>query len=723
MAGKRVKCKYCGVVFLIAADARSADAGIDLSALDELNAMSESGKAAPPKRAGAGAAGGEDIDSLFHCEYPSEGAPRTNKLYVFPMSRLLDRWLPPLLLAVGLVWAVREAFERNETGRVWVGFFRSSVFLLAFFASVFPFTLMGVRRAACKLNYELPPRPGLRAMGVYAVPFALACAMWMILGGGSGLMIGLLIGAVVALPLLFLLFRLMPGEAPVTFAYATGSFLLSVVVAVAAVFALNMMLVGTLRATKTEHALAVSPFGPNLQWDGPFEKVRQQIAQAGPGPEPESPTTVEAATTAPTTGPATSPAAATGPSSRSVVATTGPSVPTQHDVMPPADAARAVALGNPPAQGNANDRQGNANANANPGIVAEQKVVAAGGFKQVVYPATPGARAAVVREGRPGHDHVELWDLAAQKAAAQLDVPRSPEGNAYALGADGEYLCYVTDFPRLELQVWSFSQGKLHKQVDLEAGDDRPRLLGFCAPDQVLLYRLRNGQPVVQVLNVKAGGRPRSFTVNEQNVETNRFAISPDGATIAFIVQGNNGADLESYTLATGRPSKQMPIVEVNWTGNVIVSGLAFSPDSQRIAAVFADGQGAGFFVEWPAAGRGGKAVLQQFLPVGVNPPPAHLGFGMPVFEGRAFHWLENGRAWLLYGGSVFDTDSGSLLGSLGLSAVRSQYTVPSGDTCQIVRNDEFGGLVFTTVELDLPGARQRALGGTAPPPARGPAR
>src|SRR6185503_10627933 len=100
------------------------------------------------------------IDSLFQCEYAGEGAPRTNKLYIFPMSRLLDQWLPPLLLAIGLLWACREAVARNDSGRPWVGFFRAAVFVIAFFASVFPFTLMGIRSAACKLNYELPPKPG-----------------------------------------------------------------------------------------------------------------------------------------------------------------------------------------------------------------------------------------------------------------------------------------------------------------------------------------------------------------------------------------------------------------------------------------------------------------------------------------------------------------------------------------------------------------------------------
>jgi hypothetical protein len=274
MAGKRVKCKYCGVIFLIAADARSADAGADMSALDELNALSASGKhEAHTRSSGAGAAAA-DIDSIFQAEYAAEGAPRTNKLYVFPLSRLLDRWLPPVLLAVGLVWACYEAVNRNDTSQSWVGFFRAAVFLLAFFASVLPFTLMGLRAASRKLNYELPPRPGLRTMGSYAVPFALACAMWLLLGGASGLLIGVLIGCVVALPVLFLLFRLLPREAPITFGYATGSFLLSVLVSVAAVFALNLMLVGVLRAAKADLALAVSPFGAGLKWDAAPENVR-----------------------------------------------------------------------------------------------------------------------------------------------------------------------------------------------------------------------------------------------------------------------------------------------------------------------------------------------------------------------------------------------------------------------------------------------------------------
>ena len=92
MAGRRVKCKYCAVVFLVNADTKAAGPDFDLSELDVLTGEgTAAGARGRGAKAGGGAAGETDIDSLFQCEYPSEGAPRTNKLYIFPMSRLLDQ--------------------------------------------------------------------------------------------------------------------------------------------------------------------------------------------------------------------------------------------------------------------------------------------------------------------------------------------------------------------------------------------------------------------------------------------------------------------------------------------------------------------------------------------------------------------------------------------------------------------------------------------------------
>ena len=743
MAGRRVKCKYCAVVFLVNADTKAAGPDFDLSELDVLSgegtAVGAKGKGAKGGggAAGAAAAAGEtDIDSLFQCEYPAEGAPRTNKLYIFPMSRLLDRWLPPVLLAVGLLWVVREAFERNETQRTWVGVFRAGVFLLAFFASVFPFTLMGMRNAACKLNYELPPKPGLRVMGVYAVPFAFAVAMWLILGGVSGLLIGLLIGAVVALPLVFLLFRLVPKEAPVTFGYATGTFVLSVGVAVAAVFALNLILVGSLRALRTEHTLAGSPFGPEFGWDSPAADARKPIVQnTGPGSattqasddEDDKPTTTPS--TGPTTALVGSDVDPDGPTTRTAVATgdddAGPSVPSERDVVrpgtnpgtAPADATATGKAPKPPVDA-APDRV--VGAQAAGGIVSAVRTVIAGPFSALIHPAVPGPRLAVVREGRIGHDRVEIWNTQTWKPAADLEIPRVPGGNRYAISPDGEYLCYATEFPKLAIHVWSSSAGRLLRQLDLDVQDGDHEIVGFSGPDQLVVRRQKGAVTALQVFNPKAGGRPRSFEISSAEIGPGFHAISHAGDAIAFVVRRGAGADLESYSLASGRPIKQLPIVEVNLSENVSVAGLSYTPDGSRIVAVFSDGQGAGVFVAWPAAGRGGRAVVQHFLPVGVKPPLGHGAAG-DAFTGRSFHWLDKGSAWILRGSSAFDTETGYLLGTLTLPNIHGQSTDPASNTARFVRTDEFGAIVVDEVVLDLAGARKKAIPAREPaPPARG---
>src|SRR5205814_980993 len=115
-------------------------------------------------------------------------------------------------------------------------------------------------------------------LGTFAIPTALVAALWLIYQDATGLVLGGFTGIIVALPVLFLLLRLIPREAPVTFGYAAGYFVLSLVVVVAALFALNLMLVGILRSLKTEHELAVSPFGPGFRWEMPEHRQPKHVA-------------------------------------------------------------------------------------------------------------------------------------------------------------------------------------------------------------------------------------------------------------------------------------------------------------------------------------------------------------------------------------------------------------------------------------------------------------
>jgi len=485
MAGRRVKCKYCGVVFLIAADSRTENPDFDLAQLDELAALAETGRHDPVKRggtiaggtavghktgahhahgaggagageganagagagAGAPAAAGKDIDDIFSGDFVETGARRTNKLYIFPMSRLLDRWLPPVLLGIGIVWACREGWARNTTGQPWVGAFRAGVFLLAFFASIFPFTRMGIYAAARRLRYELPPKDNLRVLGTFAVPAALAAALWLIYQDVTGLLLGCLIGAVVAMPVLFLLFRLLPREAPVTFAYAAGTFFLSVFVAAAALFALNLMLVGVLRSTKTEHALASSPFGPGFRWEKPYHEKKGRTVPANAGgdadssaEDPAAPatqtadgggadgnsggevrpsTTREAGTTKPTLAQDTGPSTPTVPPDTTAQGPMrdGPGgSPGTSPGVNPGDTARTDAPSSfiP-------DLGPGTTSPAKGGIVKDVRTVFQGdGITGFVRPLVPGPWLAVVRPGVRGTDRVERWNTETWKPVGTI---------------------------------------------------------------------------------------------------------------------------------------------------------------------------------------------------------------------------------------------------------------------------------------------------------------
>ena len=725
LAGRRVKCKYCGIAFLIAADSRTSDPDFNLDDLSALSGMGDASNRAAAA-AKAKATGEDDVDALFRADYAEEGAPRTNKLYIFPMSRLLDRWLPPLLLLIGLVWMVHEAFDRNDTTQLWVGFFRAAMFLLAFFAAVFPFTLMGLRAAGRKLNYEMPPNPALRVLGTFAVPFALACALWLIYGEVSGLLFGVLLGVVVALPVLFLLFRLLPVEAPVTFAYAAGSFLLSVVVAVAGFIALNLMLVGILRSLRTEYTIAVSPFGPGFKWDAPAE-----TPQLADGREAETqPTTSESGSaTQPSTNPTsatTSPSPVTAPSVNTNLVTTAPTTsPTVARANVPTGTDQAATGGTgetKPTQPMPPVGPDDAQRPPRAALVANvQDILIEGLVQQIVQPVVPGPWVAMVRgDGAGGaEDRVERWNTEKRQKDGEARVPRDPAGNHYALSPDGAYLAYLSDFPALSVQVWSFAEGRLLRPVRLARDNTAPHreqrtpiLVGFSTREQVVLHWTGGGRDsILEVINVNTPPpRPRPITVVGFEHDPATFAISPDGQTFAVVTRAGDGADLESVSLTTGKPIKQMAIGELDWAPDVRVSALSYTPDGTKIAAVFQKGEGEGVLMCWPALGRSSASLFWHPLP---PVQPARNGDGSSAFSGPAMQWLEGGESWLYYGAHVFDTDKGTRLGDLSTPGVRSQWT-DGRDTCFLAWNDPLGEPRLDVVKLDLAKARAAAAADAA---------
>ena len=55
--------------------------------------------------------------------------------------------------------------------------------------------------------------------------------------------------------------------------------------------------------------------------------------------------------------------------------------------------------------------------------------------------------------------------------------------------SDGELLAYITEFPSLSIQVWSFAERQVVREVRLKTNPraenwGRPRLIGFSRPEQ-----------------------------------------------------------------------------------------------------------------------------------------------------------------------------------------------------------------------------------------------
>jgi len=99
--------------------------------------------------------------------------------------------------------------------------------------------------------------------------------------------------------------------------------------------------------------------------------------------------------------------------------------------------------------------------------------------------------------------------------------------------------------------------------------------------------------------------------------------------------------------------------------------------------------------------------------------PVAAGMLGPGGFEGPAFDWLDGGNAYLLYGASVFETETGRFIGDLGMENVRAQVAHGSA-VCELVRTNDAGRVQIDAVTLDLGQGKRADAGGDAAP--RGPA-
>jgi len=188
------------------------------------------------------------------------------------------------------------------------------------------------------------------------------------------------------------------------------------------------------------------------------------------------------------------------------------------------------------------------------GIVKDVRTVFQGdGITGFVRPLVPGPWLAVVRPGVRGTDRVERWNTDTWKLAGEAVAAKDPDGNSYAISPDGDLLAYITDFPSLSIQVYSFAENKIVRETRLKTNprDDwgQPRLLGFSRPDQLVVH-WRRGDMLsgIEVHTLKGNTPPRHFGVEDFDASPGTYAVSADGQTLSVLWRrGDTGGRAPGY--------------------------------------------------------------------------------------------------------------------------------------------------------------------------------
>jgi hypothetical protein len=727
MAGKKIKCRNCGkVVSIPKLDDEGPDvnllAGLEGSTGADVDSDMLTGSSAQGSRIGAGIGSRRigadpskgiahkrsrsgDASELAVAEDVDRGPPlRPSLPFDFPGAPVLDNLAPVVLIVLGLGWLALMAVNSNDTRVGWVGMMRLGLYSLLYVALAFPICYTSLKWASRQHRFMMPPTPRLRAFGAFAVPFAMAFAFWLSSQNVVMLILGMILGALIAGAAVWFLFRIQPYEMGAALGGATGAYAASVIGSYLILLGINLGFAALMRNADTND-LDRSPVAPGFAWDVPVKhpddkprkpKTTDRIMIAAPTTEqsPDSTTKPAVATTEKSPdneaqkAPGTDNAATNANTqiamnvnpggNNAVTTTTKPSTTKPIETAPPAPASPFVAQ-------------------VTPGNIGE--------YSQIVYPAMPSNFMAVVRSSADGtEDKVELWTLSPLEKKGEKKLRREKETfGGYALSPSGEVIARVSSWPKLAIQVHSFAKEQ-GSDVVKEFPFDSPtpimragagagvgavpalpaagahamnnvkiRILGFGANDNLVVHWSTGMLDYnVEVLRTKgpAAGNPSiaRFTIDKWEVSSGNPSINPKGTHLAVATFANNQGGIDIYDLAQSRGAIKSFIVDVQpWAKP---AGMSWSPSGQNVAAFWDDGQGRCLLVDFKMVGDPKKPAHSYPYEVAPYPPLTYQNYG----PGRTLDWLPDGNSWLMFGQYVIDVETGKNLGDLGLPQPKSQH-------------------------------------------------
>jgi hypothetical protein len=664
MAGKKVRCRECSASITVPSATGESEEGDILSGLAEIGASSSSasGMSVPPLK--------EDDDSgpewtssvnpwdlsASMAEIKHRLVPRPVTPFVYPMSDLVESFLPWLLIGFGLIPpAISAGREIFNTPRPWIGYSQMAILALLFLGIVVPATCRGLRSAAKTFKFRLPDSIYFRVLAAFSVPVGLGGIFYGQMSW-QGFYFGFGVGTLVSVILLGVLFSLLPAEILLVSLFTAGFYLTT---SVAAGYIVT----------------SVEPFANLLV---PPPKV---VVQKKPIPRP---TTVASTAPAPTT-PAVAPSQPAPANTNPQVASNVPANPNAVQPTEPVkpEPANTVEL------------------HTTSAVVLEVTVLKQpAGFDQVIYEGSQPSGMAVIRRGNES-DQIEGWSLLPPTNHGAATFKHSAGSNEhYEISPSGETLVRLVNWPRLAALVWSFESQRAVKSVDLPP--DRtgavPELLALPTNDQ-LVVRWENhtgsGMPyALESWDLKTSHA--AHTVPIPTYVQHGLAFSPDAKLVALAVSdGATPAHVEVYEM-TGNQARakwKLPVT-LDPHLSLTVAGLSFSADSNKLALLCQNNDNL-LINTWTLAGNAPKPV-EHIYAAGML-PLVNLG----NFPGRCFDWLPDGKTWLLYGNVLIDSNTGSFLDNIGLNDLLGARVIQT-DIVQEEFNAPSGEKMLAQVKLDM---------------------
>ncbi|MFT3786115.1 MAG: hypothetical protein QM770_08115 [Tepidisphaeraceae bacterium] len=303
-AGRKVRCKDCGSIFEVARPAPDGppEEPPDLSSID-FGAMSDDAVAASPAASGGPLRKGREPVRPRPADVGEEAlaagaiSVRPNYRFQFAGSKEIDTYLPYGLIGVGAIVLglvyLNQAETRDQPG---IGIVRFLLVLLCYFAAVAPCVYGGMQIAGRTVGYQLPKNPFLRATASFIPALLLTLIVWFAGGGdGASFTIGIFVGSLLSLCVVWLLFRLFPNEVPLTGVFAIAGFLTGSALAIAVLFVLNLIVLSIVNAAGLQASMPKSP----IQHGMPWELTSPPTAITNEPPKPVVPTVIPGGTTAP----------------------------------------------------------------------------------------------------------------------------------------------------------------------------------------------------------------------------------------------------------------------------------------------------------------------------------------------------------------------------------------------------------------------------------------